>query len=704
MGDFLAIKNCSKLIFEEQVMFEIRTTKSAGFIFLVLILSVISCASAQTKITIQAGRPGAQISPTMYGIFFEDINFGADGGLYSEMVKNRSFEFPEPMMGWSKLQREDAEGTLSIRDDIQDDDPYVTGTTYGEPGNSHYLRIEVKEPGKGFGVTNEGFRGMGLHKGKKYLFSMFARTSSGPMAFRVEIIAPDGRKITEGSYDHVSGDWKIYFFTIEATDTEAKATLNFLVTSAGTLDVDMVSFFPEDSAEKCPYTRRPIPGLRKDIVQMLADMKPGFLRFPGGCIVEGYDLSLRYQWKNTIGEISQRKLIKNRWNTEFRHRLTPDYYQSFGLGFYEYFKLCEQIGAEPMPILNCGMACQFNSGELVPMDQLGPYVQDMLDLIEFANGPTDSKWGKIRAEMGHPEPFNMKMIGVGNEQWGPQYIERYKVFAKAIKDKYPEMQLIAATGSDATIFPNGPAEIEYLWKQWRQLKPEFVDEHFYRNPDWFLENVNWYDDYDRTGPKLFVGEYAAQSVGVASPDNRNNLKCALYEAAFMTGMERNADLVRMTCYAPLFGQEGAWQWRPDMIWFDNLNVYGSANYYVQKLFSLNPGTNLLNIRLKDVPELDNTKKALSVSSTMDKKAGEVIIKAVNVTDKGLKANIDLQDVKNVGSQAKAIIFAGKTLEDENSLQEPKKVYPVEKSVSVKSPNFSYEFQPYSLTILRIPVE
>ena len=704
MGDFLAIKNCSKLIFEEQVMFEIRTTKSAGFIFLVLILSVISCASAQTKITIQAGRPGAQISPTMYGIFFEDINFGADGGLYSEMVKNRSFEFPEPMMGWSKLQREDAEGTLSIRDDIQDDDPYVTGTTYGEPGNSHYLRIEVKEPGKGFGVTNEGFRGMGLHKGKKYLFSMFARTSSGPMAFRVEIIAPDGRKITEGSYDHVSGDWKIYFFTIEATDTEAKATLNFLVTSAGTLDVDMVSFFPEDSAEKCPYTRRPIPGLRKDIVQMLADMKPGFLRFPGGCIVEGYDLSLRYQWKNTIGEISQRKLIKNRWNTEFRHRLTPDYYQSFGLGFYEYFKLCEQIGAEPMPILNCGMACQFNSGELVPMDQLGPYVQDMLDLIEFANGPTDSKWGKIRAEMGHPEPFNMKMIGVGNEQWGPQYIERYKVFAKAIKDKYPEMQLIAATGSDATIFPNGPAEIEYLWKQWRQLKPEFVDEHFYRNPDWFLENVNWYDDYDRTGPKLFVGEYAAQSVGVASPDNRNNLKCALYEAAFMTGMERNADLVRMTCYAPLFGQEDAWQWRPDMIWFDNLNVYGSANYYVQKLFSLNPGTNLLNIRLKDVPELDNTKKALSVSSTMDKKAGEVIIKAVNVTDKGLKANIDLQDVKNVGSQAKAIIFAGKTLEDENSLQEPKKVYPVEKSVSVKSPNFSYEFQPYSLTILRIPVE
>jgi alpha-N-arabinofuranosidase len=491
---------------------------------------------------------------------------------------------------------------------------------------------------------------------------------------------------------------------MEALDTDKKATLNFIVTSPGTLDIDMVSLFPEDSAVSDPSTATPIPGLRKDIVQMLADMKPGFLRFPGGCIVEGYDLSLRYQWKNTIGDISQRKLIKNRWNTEFRHRLTTDYYQTFGLGFFEYFKLSEEIGAEPMPILNCGMACQFNSGELAPMDQLGPYVQDMLDLIEFANGPPSSKWGKVRAEMGHPEPFNMKMIGVGNEQWGPQYIERYKVFAKAIKDKYPEMQLIAATGSDATIFPNGHAEIEYLWKQWRQLKPEFVDEHFYRQPDWFLENVNWYDDYDRTSPKLFVGEYAAQSVGVASPDNRNNLKCALYEAAFMTGMERNADLVRMTCYAPLFGQEDAWQWRPDMIWFDNLNVYGSANYYVQKLFSLNPGTNLLNVRLKDVPELDDNKKALSVSSTFDKKAGEVIIKAVNVTDKGLKANIELQGVSKVGPQVKAIILAGKTLEDENTLQEPKKIYPVEKTVPVKSPNFSYEFQPYSLTVLRIPVE
>ncbi len=663
-----------------------------------LILSIVSVASAQTKIAVQAGQPGAQISPTMYGIFFEDINFGADGGLYSELVKNRSFEFPLPLMGWTKLQRAGAEGVLTIIDDK----PFVTGTNYGQPGNSRYLRIGVKEPGEGFGVTNEGFRGMGLRKGSKYWFSFFARSSSDEVGFKVEVVAPNGRKIAEGRFGGMTRDWKKYIFSMVALDTEPKAKLNLIVTSPGVLDIDMVSLFPEDSAVSDP-SGTPIPGLRKDIVQMLADMKPGFLRFPGGCIVEGYDLSLRYQWKNTVGEISQRKLIKNRWNTEFKHRLTTDYYQTFGLGFYEYFKLCEQIGAEPMPILNCGMACQFNSAELAPMDQLGPYVQDALDLIEFANGPADSKWGKVRTDMGHPKPFNMKMFGVGNEQWGPQYIERYKVFAKAIKDKYPDMQLIAATGSDATIFPNGPAEIKYLWEQWRILKPEFVDEHFYRQPDWFLENVNFYDNYNRNDPKLFVGEYAAQSVGVASPDNRNNLKCALYEAAFMTGMERNADLVRMTCYAPLFGQEDAWQWRPDMIWFDNLNVYGSANYYVQKLFSLNPGTNLLKVQLSDVPNLDDTKKALSVCSTLDKKAGEVIIKAVNVTDKALRADIELQGVTKAGPQAKAIILAGKSLDDENSLKEPKKVYPTEKSVSVNSSSFSYEFEPYSLTILRIPV-
>ena len=669
------------------------------FVILILLEMLVSIGWTQTKITIDVSKSGADISPTMYGVFFEDINFGADGGLYAELFKNRSFEFPEPMMGWSKLQRGRAEGTLSIRDD----DPFITGKTYGEPGNLHYLRIDVKKSGDGFGITNEGFRGIGLRKGEKYWFSFFARNQSGKVGLNVELISPDSRKITESRFRGITGGWKKYIFSMEALDTEANAKLNLTVTGVGVLDLDMVSLFPEDSAVSAP-SGKPIPGLRQDLVQMLADMKPGFLRFPGGCIVEGYDLSLRYQWKNTIGDISQRKLIKNRWNTEFRHRLTTDYYQSFGLGFYEYFLLSEKLGAEPMPIINCGMACQFNSGELVPMDQLAPYVQDALDLIEFANGPADSQWGKVRADMEHPEPFNMKMIGIGNEQWGPQYIERYKVFAEAIKAKYPDMQLIAATGSDATIFPNGQAEIEYLWSYWRKLKPEIVDEHFYRNPEWFLENVDFYDEYDRQGPKLFVGEYAAQSERVGSPDNRNNLKCALYEAAFMTGMERNADLVRMTCYAPLFGHEDAWQWRPDLIWYDNLTVYGSANYYVQQLFSLNPGTHQLTAKVEDVPNLDSKKKALNVSSTLDKKTSEVILKAVNVTNDIIEAFIKLEGVKKVGPNATVILLSSEKLTDENSLAEPKKIYPKKTIEPINDAQFPYDFQPYSLTVFRIPVQ
>jgi alpha-N-arabinofuranosidase len=461
--------------------------------------------------------------------------------------------------------------------------------------------------------------------------------------------------------------------------------------------MDMISMFPRDTWKNRKN------GLRTDLVKMLADMKPGFLRFPGGCIVEGRNLERRYQWKTTIGEPSERKLIVNRWNTEFSHRLTPDYFQSFGLGFYEFFLLAEDIGAEPMPILNCGMACQFNTAELAPMEELGQYIQDALDLIEFANGPADSEWGKKRAEMGHPEPFNMKYLGVGNEQWGPQYIERYVPFAKAVKDKYPDIQLIAATGSDATIFPNGHAEIEYLWKQWRKLdNVDIVDEHFYRQPDWFLENTDWYDDYPRTGPKLFVGEYAAQSVGVGSPENRNTVQCALDEAAFMLGMEHNADLVTMSCYAPMLGHADGWQWTPDMIWFDNLRVVGTVNYYVQKLFSVNRGDRVLTIRVADAPTLDDGVQALHASSVYDEKTNEIILKVVNVTGDAVDAMLDLQNAK-IGSTAKVTTLAGDALDEVNTLDDPKNVAPVDSTQALEGAEFPYAFKPYSLTILRLPV-
>jgi alpha-N-arabinofuranosidase len=656
------------------------------------VIAILSAAICSTglgaQITVQADQPEAKISPTMYGIFFEDINFGADGGLYAELVKNRSFEFSDGMMGWTVIKPREADARFSIRD-----------TAPLNAANPHYLRLEVKEPRDGYGVTNEGFSGMGIRKGSKYYFSLYARSLSGPVSLQAVVVTPAGRKLAEGRIEGIRQGWKNYHVLMTAADTEPKAQLNVLVTTPGTVDLDMISLFPEDSAGKSGTDLRPIPGLRRDLVEKLAELKPGFLRFPGGCIVEGRDIDNRYQWKNTIGDINQRKCIINRWNNEFHHRYTPDYFQSFGLGFYEFFTLSEDIGAEPMPILNCGMACQFNTGQLVPVDQLQPYIQDALDLIEFANGPADSTWGRKRAEMGHPKPFNMQLLGVGNEQWGPQYIERYIPFVKALKEKYPEVQLIGATGSDPTIFPNGPAEVKFLWGEMRRLNAEIVDEHFYRKPDWFLDSAGLYDNFERGGPKVFVGEYAAQSVGVASPDNRNNWHCAMAEAAFMTGMERNADAVIMTCYAPLFGQEQRWQWRPDLIWFDNLQSYNSANYYVQQLFSLNRPDVVLPAEVTGQAPPTSRQPGLYVVAGRDEKAKEIVLKAVNSAAEPTDAAIQVSGGRLTGTGTVTILMGA--LADENSLENPRKVAPITSPFRWIGRNLAYTFQPYSLTVLRL---
>ncbi|HKP13970.1 MAG TPA: alpha-L-arabinofuranosidase C-terminal domain-containing protein, partial [Blastocatellia bacterium] len=510
--------------------------------------SVIHVARAADRdtVVVQLDRPGAAINPHMFGVFFEDINFAADGGIYAELVKNRSFEFPEPLMGWQPIERGGARATF----EISDKDPL-------NAGNLHYLRLSA---GRRFGVSNEGFRGIGVRQGAEYHFSVYARRAGGsPAALRVELVSPEGKRLGSTRVSGFTQSWSRFTGVMRAAATEPKARLNVFVEGDGAVDLDMVSLFPKETWKNRPN------GLRADLVRLLKEMRPGFVRFPGGCIVEGHDLSNRYQWKTTIGDLSARPLLLNRWNDEFKHRATPDYFQSFGLGFYEYFLLCEDLGAEPLPILNCGMACQFNTGQLAPLDALDPYIQDALDLIEFANGPVTSLWGGKRAAMGHAAPFNLKMLGVGNEQWGPQYVERYKAFVKVLKAKYPNVALVTSSGP----FPEGK-EFDYLWGELRKLNAELVDEHYYKPPQWFRENTHRYDDYPRDGPKVFAGEYAAQSVGIASPDNKNNWECALSEAAFVTGLERNADVVRMSSYAPLFGHVEAWQWTPNLIWFDNL--------------------------------------------------------------------------------------------------------------------------------------
>jgi len=652
---------------------------AALFLFALTASNSSNGAEPAVTLTVQADKPGAKISPTMWGVFFEDINFGADGGLYAELVKNRSFEFPNATMGWSNVST----GNRASIMEIHDKDPF-------NAANPHYLRVKVYPDCKDSMVSNEGFRGMGIREGEDYTFSAQIRAVEGSPALRIELAAPDGRKLAEAKLSGFTKEWKKYSATLQAAATEPKAKLNIHVEGQGVaVDMDMVSLFPVKTWKNRPG------GLRADMVQMIADLKPGFMRFPGGCIVEGRWLDIRYQWKTTIGDPAERKLIINRWNNEFKHRPTPDYFQSFGLGFFEFFQMCEDIGAEPLPIINCGMACQFNSNELVPLDQLQPYIQDALDLIEFAKGPATSVWGKKRAEMGHPQPFNMKLLGVGNEQWGPQYFERYELFAKAIKAKYPEIKLVSSAGPS----PNDE-RFKFAWSKLRELKADIVDEHCYDMPKWFFDGATRYDKYPRNGPKVFMGEYAAQSLNIVNPNNRNDWGCALSEAAFMTGLERNADVVVMSSYAPLFAHIDAWQWTPDLIWCNNLNVYGTPSYYVQQIFSRNRGDVVLPVKI-DPEQQGNKKPSLYATASREEKTGEVILKVVNSAAEAVEATVQLNGAGKVSDKADVTVLAGAKLADENSFAEPKKVAPVKSSIDVVAPEFKYTYKPWSLTVLRI---
>ncbi len=633
-------------------------------------------AAAAVTVTVQADRPGARIAPTMFGLFFEDINFAADGGLDPERVKNRSFEFPDPLIGWRPVTRDSGRGSLQVFD-------------RGNGGaNAHYLRLTAATA-SGYGVANEGFRGVGVEQGAGYRFSARVRRAGGDAAaLRVLVEDAGGKSAAEARLTDLGTTWREVSATVRPSATVPKGRLVLMVEGSGALDLDLVSLRPVSSGPDRGH------GLRPDLAQLLRELKPGFLRFPGGCIIEGRTLETRYQWKVTIGPPEERRLIVNRWNSEFRHRPTPDYYQSFGLGFFEYFELCEAIGAEPLPVLNCGMACQFNSGELAPLDALEPYVQDALDLIEFANGSPTSRWGRKRADMGHPAPFRMKLIGVGNEQWGPQYVERYRAFAAAIERRHPEIAIVGSVGPGP-----GGEQFEYLWRAMRALKADVVDEHYYMAPRWFRENAGRYDGYPRTGPKVFAGEYAAQSVRIGSPENRNDWECALSEAAFITGLERNADVVTMSSYAPLFAHVEGWQWTPNLIWFDNLRSYGTPNYYVQQLFGTNRGSVVLPVLQDGSPK--NGQGELFTSAARHDRTGEVVLKLVNTAPAPRAVRVNLSGASPRAATGTAITLAHADLKAENSLDEPKKVAPVTRPFPVPGAEFPYTLPAQSFTVLRV---
>ena len=568
------------------------------------------------QMVVQTNKIGAEIQPTMYGLFFEDINYGADGGLYAEMIKNRSFEFPQNFMGWTTF------GNVKL----MNDGPFDRNPHYvrlGDPGHAH----------KRTGIENEGFFGVTVKKDAEYRFSVWARGEN--QKIRVEIInnssMGESQVLVANSLDINSKDWKQYELILKAPVTEAKAHLRIFLASPGAVDLEHVSLFPVDTWKGRKN------GLRKDLVEALRDIKPGVFRFPGGCIVEGTDLDTRYNWKNTVGPVENRPLNENRWHYTFPHRFFPDYFQTYGLGFYEFFLLSEEIGAEPLPVLSCGLACQFqNESEdaHVKVCDLGSYIQDALDLIEFANGDVNTEWGKLRAEMGHPEPFNLKFIGIGNEQWGPEYPEHLKPFVDAIRKAYPDMNVIGSSG------PNSEGEqFDYLWPEMAKLKVDLVDEHFYRPEAWFLKEGMRYDKYDRKGPKVFAGEYACHGRG----KKWNHFNAALMEAAFMTNIERNADIVHMATYAPLFAHVEGWQWRPDMIWFDNLKSVRTCSYYVQQLYSHNKGTNVVPLTMDKKPVGGQEgQDGLFASAVWDNDTKEYIVKVINTSDKTQPITLDFK--------------------------------------------------------------
>lgn len=650
--------------------------KFSIFLMSVLIAGLIHLQAQPKTLVLNAGTPIAPIQSTMWGLFFEDINFAADGGIYAELVKNRSFEFYKPLMGWKK-SGEEYVGQFQIINSQNENNP-------------RFLRLESLQ-GKELALINEGFRGMGVSSGENYLFSVFARQSEGASVLRIELLDSTDVVIGRTEVKNFSGKWGKYEAKFTSSATHPKAKLRVTLAGKGVLEIDMVSLFPEHTWKN----RR--NGLRADLVQKLADIKPGFIRFPGGCIVEGHELETRYQWKKTVGNLEDRQVNINRWNTEFPHKNAPDYFQSYGLGFYEYFLLAEDIGAQPLPILNCGMACQFNSCELVPLDALDPYIQDVLDLIEFANGAVTTKWGKLRSEMGHPAPFNLKMVGVGNEQWGTQYVDRLKIFMKVLNEKHPEIIFVGGSGPS----PDGK-DFDYLWTQMRELKVKMVDEHYYRSPDWFLKNAGRYDSYDRKGPKVFAGEYAAHDKEGKDSESRNTWKSALAEAALMTGLERNADVVHMASYAPLFGNINAWQWRPDLIWFDNLHTVATPNYYVQKLFSTNAGTDVISALVDGKPL--SGQDSLFASSSFDSKTSELIVKLVNVAKKPASLNLSILGRKVISKEIRIQVLTNADLTAYNRVGKSDVVAPSERNQQLSGKKIVVNLDGYSLSVLRIPLK
>lgn len=658
-----------------------RSKTSTGLITLACVIAGM-CLAANAKgqtAKDQAHSKGLPISPDLFGLFFEDINYSADGGLYAEMVQNRSFEYNpaerrewSPFSCWEYFTPGFSFGAISVE------------TTFPvHPNNPHYVVLHAEHIGHeasytgqtGVGLKNAGFDGMVVKRGDGYAFSMFARQlSNDPITLSVSLQTPAGKILAEHNLVTRSKDWEKYTADLVASADHDTVSVVILATTPGRFALDVVSLFPQKTFKNRSN------GLRADMAMALAEMKPKFVRFPGGCLVHGDGLGNMYRWKNTIGPIEQRVEQRNIWG----------YHQTVGLGYFEYFQFCEDIGAKPLPVLPAAVSCQNAGGtwriggtgqKALPMDEMEDYIQEVLDLIEWANGPVSSSWGAKRATAGHPAPFNLQYVGIGNEdKITPAFEERFKMLYAAVKAKYPGIVVIGTSGpfSEGEDFTRG-------WNYANKLQVPVVDEHYYRNPEWFVSNQYRYDGYDRNKGHVYLGEYASWG---------NKMDNALAEALYMMALERNGDVVRMASYAPLFAKRNHTQWKTDMVFFDNKKLYLTPNYHVQKMFMANQGDRYF----KNVVTLDRSDSTVGASCVRDSRSGDVILKLVNAGTKESVLKVNLSSFQGLASIGRKTLLAGAT-EGESPFDNAPSA-PAESTVKVRR-EFEYTAPPGSFTMIRI---
>lgn len=651
---------------------KLKNNTIKAFAFIVLFLFTISTIA-------QTAKGGKKISSELFGLFFEDINYAADGGLYAEMVQNRSFEYSpqdrkewNPFSYWEYLETGFSYGRLSV----ETNKPI-------HPNNRYYMVFDVEHVGNarfsgiaGVGFKNPGFDGMVVRTGDKYNLSMFVQQlSDEPISFHLSLQATDGTILAESEISTSSRDWKKYSTSFISSADNDTTSLVILATSEGKFAMDVVSLFPEKTFKN--HTN----GLRADLAQVLADIEPRFVRFPGGCLVHGDGLGNMYRWKNTIGPIEERKEQKNIWN----------YHQTGGLGYFEYFQFCEDIGAKAVPVLPAAVSCQNSGGthvvggtgqQALSLEEMQEYIQEVLDLIEWANGPATSTWGAKRAAAGHPEPFNLEYVGIGNEdKMTPEFKERFKMIYDVVKEKHPEITIIGTVGP----FHSGN-DFEAGWELANEKQIPIIDEHYYTDPDWFINNHYRYDEYDRNASEVYLGEYASWG---------NKLGNAISEAAYMIGLERNGDIVRMASYAPMLAKKNFTQWTTDMIFFDNVTICPTPNYYVQQMFSANQG----DYYYDKIITKDDNDSTLAASCVQDSETGDIILKMVNYADASKPMKVKLGKFGKIATEAEQIVLVGDP-EDENTFENTENIVPISSQISIKK-SFDYSAPPMSLTVIRV---